>query len=203
MYNLVYNPCEWTEKVLGDPCRPWLAPPHVSTNLVSYMRKPECRTSFAEWHRSHPTAPPWSYTNWNDNHEIPETINWSQMTVTTSVGCCDSCAILGGNVDVYYWPVSGANSACLSTIGTSYGDPNDGYFTTDARGHKLFMSRPNPYASSQQANSPITSRSPSVGRMLNLRSPGSFVNSSQPANHTISEKATTSGSIAIIDGHTL
>ena len=44
--------------------------------------------------------------------------------------CCDQCYLYGDNVDVYYWPNPGADTSCLSLIGTDI-NPPDLSATTD------------------------------------------------------------------------
>lgn len=60
-------------------------------------------------------------------------------------------------MDVFYWPVDGAKSNCLSVIGTSEKPIDDGFFTSDDRGHKYFMSQPNVYATTDAPPPLITS----------------------------------------------
>ena len=146
MWHLVYHPCDWDTHMNADWCKPYLARPPMSSSIKSWMRNHDCVSSFDEWHTSNLNQPEWTYTDWV-GYETTLSMNWNQLATTAStIGCCDACAIAGGNVDVYYWPVSGSNHDCTSSIGTSDIDPDLGLFTTDARGHKNFVSQPNPYA---------------------------------------------------------
>ena len=195
----------------SDWCKPWLARPPMSSSIKSWMRNHDCISSFNEWHSSHLDEPTWTYTDWVDDAQTTLSMNWNQLATTAStIGCCDACAIAGGNVDVYYWPVSGASSDCTSAIGTSVLDPDAGLFTTDARGHKIFESQPNPYATTDASDEVISMTTPLVQR-LRYRSDGLFRNSSISANHSLTLPANQStaisqnisGSIAVISGHTL
>ena len=43
----------------------------------------------------------------------------ASMSIDPGETCCGNCIIEAQNVDVYYWPQPGANTACLSTVGAS------------------------------------------------------------------------------------
>lgn len=76
------------------------------------------------------------------------TIDWNTIATTTStVGCCGQCNVFGGNVDVYYWPVPGENDDCVSTIGTSFNDPETELMVTDDRGYPYWKIQTNPWGS--------------------------------------------------------
>ena len=210
MWHLVYHPCDFDTHMNADWCKPWLAPPPMSSSIKSFMRNHDCASSFYEWHTSHLDEPTWTYTDWV-GYETTLSMNWNQLATTAStIGCCDACAIAGGNVDVYYWPVSGSNTDCTASIGTSLIDPDAGLFTTDARGHKIFESQPNPYATVSASNALISSTVHNVQR-LRYRSAGQFHNISISANqsiptstnHSIAITKSASGSLAVVSGHTL
>jgi len=146
MYHLVYNPCEWVEHRDTPWCLPWRAPDSINTKLKRWMRQPDCLTSFGEWHTKHPESSSWSYADWQFSTAVPETFDWASVKDPPStLGCCDTCQIQGGNVDVYYWPVPDTNSDCLGIIGTSYKSPDDGMFGTDGRGHAVYKTHSNPW----------------------------------------------------------
>ena len=204
VWHLVYHPCEWEEHRNSPWCKRWLAPPKVSASLRSWMRNPECVTSFREWHSSNLDSPTWTFSEWRDNSETIRSMDWNELATTaTTLGCCDSCVILGGNVDVHYWPVPGANTDCLSTIGTSYRHPDDGFFATDDRGHKHFKSRPNPYAQNATSSKPTATRATTPTKRLRFRSVGPLLNHSIALNHSISVNQTMPVSTAVVSGYTM
>lgn len=116
MSALVYNPWEYYAQHRNETGIP------LDTNsmILSWMRDPDCRSSFFEWHTEHLDQPNWTYTNRVDNSDVSTTINWSAIA-TTSVpyGCCDACELIAGDVDVFYWPVPGANTDCVTLVGTT------------------------------------------------------------------------------------
>lgn len=204
MWHLVYHPCENEDHKYTPWCLPYLAPPNISSSLQNWMREPDCVTSFGEWHESHLDRPLWTYTDWDNNTEKVRSINWNQLTTDRAPnGCCKACTILGGNVDVYYWPEPGANTDCLSIIGTSVGNPDDDFFAADNRGIKHFKSKPNPWftASTPADITPKLTQAPIrkvEPRLLGSHISGPHVlNQSAPINHTIL------GSTDIISDHTL
>ena len=103
------------------------------------------------------------------------------------VGSCNNCGVAAGHADVYYWLVSGVNTDFLSVIGTSSRPVDDGFFTHDNRGHKEFLSRPNPWATDESSTATITS-SPSRLRRFHTLIPLSenpiALNESIPINNT-------------------
>lgn len=102
MMHLVYKSCGFLENRDTPDCIPWRPPPEVNSELISWMREEDCRNSFLEWHTQHPDQSSWSFHDWRLNTVVPATIDWMSMATTTStVGCCDYCQVLGGNVDVY------------------------------------------------------------------------------------------------------
>lgn len=175
------------------------------------MRQPECRASFAEWHSTHPEEVPWTWSYWDEQSRVlvKTSVEWDRYTATSTLGCCDGCRIFGGNVDLFYWPVSGANSDCVSEIGTSESPINDDLFTTDDYGYKHFASGPNPYATESISRGPpliTSSPSPPVPLRLRLRyhSLAKFTfNSSDAVNNSIPTNKTIPGNIAVVSGHTL
>ena len=48
-------------------------------------------------------------------------------------------------MDVYYWPVPGANSNCVSIIGTNYKDAISELVVTDNRGYPYWRAQKNPW----------------------------------------------------------
>ena len=48
-------------------------------------------------------------------------------------------------MDVYYWPVSGANSDCVSIIGSSYNNYVTELLITDDRGYPYWKAQTNPW----------------------------------------------------------
>ena len=155
MYQLVYGAWEYypIHREKGG------IPPDTNSKITSWMREPDCRSSFLEWHTENPEQSSWSYTDWADNTNVSRTIDWSSIATTSgSFGCCDACELVGGNVDVYYWPVPGANTDCLASIGTTAASDIDlNLVITDARrvgGGGWWNPQPNPYGT-------FTSPSPS------------------------------------------
>lgn len=128
-------------------------PPDINSKIVSWMREPDCRSSFLEWHTENPDESTWSYTDWTNNSNVPHTMDWSSVaTASATFGCCDACELVGGNVDVYYWPVPGANTDCLASVGTTAAsDIDQNLVITDARGvgrigwFGWWQSQTNPY----------------------------------------------------------
>lgn len=198
----MYRACDEPDHELEDACRDWLAPPPISSAIKSWMRQPECLTSFAEWHSAHLDEPPWSHVDWYGS-QVTSTIEWSKLATTSTAGCCDFCAIFGGNVDVYYWPALGARSDCLSSIGTSYRPVDEGFFTTDARGNKWPLSRPNPYATSSGNLKPIPMTTLDAKNQLENRSYRPLYNASMDLVGANPPNKTNSGSIAIVGQFTL
>ena len=124
-------------------------PPDENSKIVSWLRNPDCRSSFLDWHTQHPDQPIWSYTDWEANKDVVQTIDWNSISTTSgTVGCCDACELVGGNVDVFFWPVPGANTECLASVGTSAASNIDqNFMISDARGvgGGWWNSQPNPY----------------------------------------------------------
>lgn len=48
-------------------------------------------------------------------------------------------------MDVYYWPVPGANDDCVSTIGPKFNDPGTELLVTDDRGFPYWKAQTNPW----------------------------------------------------------
>lgn len=55
-------------------------------------------------------------------------------------------------MDVFYWPVPGANSDCVSTIGSSFNDPASELLVTDNRGYPYWKAQPNPWGQNGSQN---------------------------------------------------
>ena len=209
LWHLVYHPCEYPAHAVGGWCQNWLAPPPISSAIKSWMREPECLTSFAEWHSAHPgpNETHWTHIDWDwaNNAQVTQTIDWAQVTATSTIGCCDSCMVFGGNVDVFYWPVSDAKTDCVSQIGTSYDNIDAGFFTYDERGNKYFRSRPNPYDTDTntitQPPPPIITSAPQ--RRLRQRSVASGWSSLLAQNGSITANETIPGSVAYVSGYSL
>ena len=132
-------------------------PPDTNAKILSWLRDPDCRSSFFEWHTEHPDQPTWTYTDRIDNADVLQTVDWSSIA-TTSVpyGCCDACEMIGGDVDVWYWPVAGANTDCLASVGTTAASTIDEHLIiTDARGigGGWWNPQPNPYVTSAPSSS--------------------------------------------------
>ena len=135
--------CIWSRE---SECAPWLASPALLPTLLDWLRSPECVQSFDEYHTQHEDEPPWTWSRRIFDGWSIHTIDWNDVATTTSnVGCCGQCQILGGNVDVYYWPVSGANSDCVSIIGSSYNDYVTELLITDDRGYPYWKAQTNPW----------------------------------------------------------
>lgn len=144
-------------------------PPENNSKIVSWMRDPDCRSSFLEWHTEHPDQPIWTYTDRVANENVIQTMDWSSIATTSgSVGCCDACELVGSDVDVYYWPVSGANTDCLASVGTTAAsDIDQNLIITDARGvgGGWWNAQPNPY----QFTSPRSPSNQALPYTLNAR----------------------------------
>lgn len=146
MKNFVYKSCGFPDNRETLVCLPWRPAPAMSASLISWMREPDCRSSFLKWHTEHPDELRRSFEDTGLSTVVPVTIDWMLMATTTSiVGCCDYCQFQGGNVDVYFWPVADANSECLDTVGTSVQASDQDLFITDSRGFRFWKSQPNPY----------------------------------------------------------
>ena len=168
------------------------------------MRAPECLTSFEEWHNEHLDVATWTHVDWQDNAQVTRTIDWGLLTATSDVGCCDACIVIGGNVDVFYWPVEGVNTDCESVIGTSYRPIDEGFFTYDERGHKYFLSKADPYATTD-APTPVMTPAPVM--KLRYRSVGplgnnSIIDNASSSNGSVPANKTIEGSIAVYSGYT-
>lgn len=124
-------------------------PPDMNSMIVSWMRDPVCHSSFLEWHTENPDQSIWTYTDREENNDVLQTLDWSSIATNTGTfGCCEACELVGGNVDVYFWPMPGANTDCLATVGTkAASDIDQNLLITDARGvgGGWWQSQPNPY----------------------------------------------------------
>ena len=190
MSGLVYNAWEYyavNRKLSGIP-------PENNSKIVSWMRDPDCRSSFLEWHTEHPDKPVWTYTDRAENEDSVSTMDWSSIARTSSnAGCCDTCELVGGNVDVYYWPLQGANTDCLAFVGTTAAsDVDKNLMISDARGvgGGWWNSQPNPYS---LISSPALSN-PALQYTLNARGHAIL---SAPENDS------GAGIVATESGHTL
>ncbi len=143
-------------------------PPDLNSKIVSWMRNPDCRSSFLEWHTEHPDQSIRTYTDRAENADVIRTLDWSSVaTASGTIGCCDACELVGGNVDVYYWPVSGANTDCVASVGTTAAsDIDQNLILSDARGvgGGWWQSLPNPYLTSSS-----TPANPAPPQSLNAR----------------------------------
>lgn len=145
--------CIWSREI---ECAPWLPSPTVLPQLLDWLRQPECIQSFYEYHIQNADQPPWTWSGRTFDGWSTYTIDWNAVaTTTSSVGCCGQCQIFGGNVDVYYWPVPGANSGCVSTIGSDFNNPVTELMVTDDRGYPYWKAQTNPWGQngSQDVNS--------------------------------------------------
>ncbi|KAL9066628.1 MAG: hypothetical protein Q9161_007458 [Pseudevernia consocians] len=144
LYNVVYGAhCIWSREY---ECAPWLPSPAVLPDFLDWLRKPECVQSFYEYHTHHTDQPPWTWSGRIFDGWSTYTIDWNTVaTTTSSVGCCEQCTILGGNVDVYYWPVSGAKEDCVLTIGSEFNNPVTELLITDDRGYPYWKAQTNPW----------------------------------------------------------
>ena len=153
MNQLVYHGREYWDNHRKDDG----IPPDTNAKILTWMRDPDCRSSFFEWHTEHPDQPTWTYTDRIDNADVLQTLDWSSIA-TTSVpyGCCEACNLVGGDVDVWYWPVAGANTDCLASVGTTAASTIDqNLIITDARGigGGWWNPQPNPYLTSALSSS--------------------------------------------------
>ena len=146
IFGLVYNAWEYyavNRRLSGIP-------PENNSKMVSWMRDPDCRSSFLEWHTEHPDEPVWTYTDRVVNEDVVSTMDWNSVAGTSGdSGCCDRCELVGGNVDVYYWPIQGANTDCLASVGTTAAsDVDQNLMIPDDRGvgGGWWKSQPNPYS---------------------------------------------------------
>ena len=152
--------------------------------MLNWMRSTDCVSSFLEWHTENPETPSWTWDDFDGKGPIHQTMNWDAIQHNSV--CCDNCGIGGGNVDVYYWPVSSANSDCLTIVGTDLHSIDDGLWETDIRDHLDYKSQPNPYATTLNAPASLSPR-----LVPRLAIPA---HASLSANHSI---------IAVLEGHTL
>lgn len=145
MYELVYGAGEYYSKHREGSG----IPPDMNSEIVSWMRDSDCHRSFFEWHTENPDQSIWTYTDREENKDILRTLDWNSIAVTTGpFGCCEACQLVGGNVDVYFWPVPGVNTDCLATIGTTVAsDIDQRLLISDVRGvgGGWWKSQSNPY----------------------------------------------------------
>lgn len=160
--------------------------------MVSWMRTTDCISSFVEWHTEIPMTS-WTWNDW-EGQVVSKTMDWDSMSTQQNSVCCDYCGIGGGNVDVFYWPVSGANSECLTTVGTNLRAIDDGLWITDGRDHLLYKSQSDPYAVEPGSSNLITSSPPAA------LSPGLQPRLAIPANGSV---VANGNKIAIIGNFTL
>ena len=73
------------------------------------------------------TAPVTSYTTWT-RQQRPQLNAYDPYRP-----CCGMCTVYISLVDVYYWPVSGANTACLGS--TAVAITNETQLSTVTQGH--------------------------------------------------------------------
>lgn len=160
--------------------------------------------SFYEYHIQHADEPLWTWSGRAFNGWSTHTIDWNTVATTTSnVGCCKQCTILGGNVDVYYWPVPGANTDCVSTIGSSFNDPASELLITDNRGYPYWKAQPNPWGQngSQYVNGNTIPPEQALPSDVNPLDAASYIIQAreyQQANITIAANLSSSEAIATI-----
>ena len=132
MYQLVYGAVEY---YLGHRQGSGI-PPDTYSEIISWIRDPDCHSSFFKWHTENPDQSIWTYTDREENKDVFQTLDWSSIAINTGTfGCCEACELVGGNVDVYYWPMPGANTNCLATVGTTAAsDIGQRLLISDARG---------------------------------------------------------------------
>ena len=147
LYNMVYGAhCIWSRVY---QCAAWLPSPAVLPKFLDWLRKPYCVQSFNEYHTQHADQPPWTWYRRTFDGFATSTLDWDTIATTTeNVGCCGQCEILGGNVDVYYWPVPGENTDCVSTIGSHFNDPVKELLVTDNRGYPYWKAQKDPWGQS-------------------------------------------------------
>ena len=101
--------------------------------IKSWMRSPPCIASQDVYQKARPTADTEGMQGEKRHYERRD--NSTQNRKYGGGTCCGTCIIKAGNVDVYYWPVSHANTSCLSIIGKKINPPDYGA-TTDSLGLK-------------------------------------------------------------------
>ena len=145
MYQLVYGAREY----YGQHRAKNGISPDMNSMILSWLRDPDSRSSFFDWHTEHLDQPVWTYTDREGNEDVVQTLDWSSISANTgTIGCCDACELVGGNVDVFFWPMPGANTDCLATVGTiAASDIDQNLVLSDARGvgGGWWESQPNPY----------------------------------------------------------
>lgn len=119
------------------------------------------------------------------------------------MGCCKQCTILGGTVDVYYWPVPDANTDCVSTIGSSFNDPASELLITDNRGYPYWKAQPNPWGQngSQYANGNTVPPEQALPSDVNPLDAANYIIQAreyQQANITLATNLSSSEAIATI-----
>ena len=105
----------------------------VFERIKSWMRSPQCIASQAVYHKGHPPTDMEIFQG--EKRGYGERDNSTQNRKYGGGTCCGICNIEAGNVDIYYWPVSHANTSCLSIIGNKVNAPDYGA-TTDSNGIK-------------------------------------------------------------------
>ena len=145
MYQLVYGAVEY----YGQHREGSGIPPDMNSEILSWIRDPDCHSSFFEWHTKNLDQSIWTYTDREENTDVLQTLDWSSIAINTGTfGCCEACELVGGNVEVYFWPMPGANTDCLATVGTTAAsDIDQRLLITDARGvgGGWWKSQSNPY----------------------------------------------------------
>ena len=145
MYQLVYGAVEY---YLGHREGSGI-PPDTNPEIISWIRDADCHSSFFKWHTENPDQSIWTYIDREENKDVLQTLDWNSIAINTGTfGCCEACELVGGNVDVYYWPMPGANTDCLATVGTTAAsDIDQRLLISDARGvgGGWWKSQPNPY----------------------------------------------------------
>ena len=143
MFHMVYDAhCAWS----NDPqCNKWQIDAERKRKIMSYLRDPQCNKDFVDWHEGHPG--PWHWSERAFNGWSPGTVDFEDIAIhTKEVGCCGQCEIYGGGmVDVHYWPVKGANTECMNTIGHHELDWEKGLWVTDSRGYPYYNAQSNPW----------------------------------------------------------
>lgn len=108
-------------------------------------------------------------------------------------------------MDVYYWPVLGAKTNCISTIGSKFNDPAE-LMITDDRGYPYWKAQTNPWGQngSQITDSiAIPPEQALAGGMVNpLSAPPSIIQARGywRINTTLAANVSNSEAIATIGG---
>ncbi|MCJ1388752.1 Muc22p [Xylographa bjoerkii] len=118
-----------------DPYIDYLLYPYPSVNasfaavlssFISYGRQPECTAAYSAYVATAPvsteTDPIAIITTTLPGNQVTEFIAYETLTqapYAEDAYCCWYCSLFYSNVQVFYWPATDANTACLNSVASS------------------------------------------------------------------------------------